>query len=263
MVAFGFTPLAGAAARALTVTVSRYTPKAVLVANVEEARYDVLVAEDGKRLVRARYAVRNNQRAFLALTLPPQSVLWSALLAGQPVRPGLAADGAYLLPLQKGRTGENAPTFAVELVYLQRATAWNVKGEARVDLPAVDLPVSRTGLLVHYSPRFEVEPKSGAFRPEADPGPWSGALRAATGNVASASPAPPPPPAAPKPGDDAGAFGGLMERFRKDMGKTTAGVVPVQVALPDIGPSFFVAAELTAESQAPALDFTYKRTARF
>jgi len=263
MVAFGFTPLAGAAPRALTVTVSRYTPKAVLVANVEEARYDVLVAEDGKRLVRARYAVRNNQRAFLALTLPPQSVLWSALLAGQPVRPGLSADGAYLLPLQKGRTGENAPTFAVELVYLQRAPAWNVKGEARVDLPAIDLPVSRTGLLVHYSPRFAVEPKAGAFRPEADPGPWSAALRMEmTAISAGASPPPPPAPAA-KPGGDSTGFGGLVERFRKDLGKTTAGVVPVQVPLPEIGPSFFVAAELTAESQAPVLDLTYKRTARF
>ena len=264
MVAFGFTPLAGAAPRALTVTVSRYTPKAVLVANVEEARYDVLVAEDGKRLVRARYAVRNNQRAFLALTLPPQSVLWSALLAGQPVRPGLSAEGAYLLPLQKGRTGENAPTFAVELVYLQRATAWNVKGNARVELPAVDLPVSRTGLLVHYSPRFEVEPKSGAFRPEADPGPWSAALRAEMTGISAGTPAPPPAPApAAKPGGDSASLGGLVERFRKDMGKTTAGVVPVRVPLPDIGPSFFVAAELTAESQAPALDLTYKRTARF
>ena len=100
----------------------------MLVANVEEARYDVLVAEDGKTLVRARYAVRNNQRTFLALTLPPQSVLWSAMLAGRPVRPGVSADGAYLLPLQKGRTGENAPTFAVELVYLQRATVVDRQG---------------------------------------------------------------------------------------------------------------------------------------
>ena len=167
----------------------------MLVANVEEARYDALVGEDGKLLVRARYAVRNNQRAFLALTLPPQSVLWSALLAGRPVRPGLSAEGAYLLPLQKGRTGENAPTFAVELVYLQRATAWNDKGDARVELPAVDLPVSRTGLLVHHSPRFEVEPKPGAFRLEADPGPWSAALaggddghqRGAAGTAAAAA----------------------------------------------------------------------------
>ena len=88
MVAFGFKPLPGSAARTLTVTVSRYTPQAVLVANVEEARYEVLVGEDGKMLVRARYAVRNNQRAFLALKLPAQSVLWSAALAGRPDPPG-------------------------------------------------------------------------------------------------------------------------------------------------------------------------------
>jgi len=59
------------------------------------------------------------------------------------------------------------------------------------------------------------------------------------------------------------AFGGLMERFRKDMGKVSAGTIPVQVTVPDFGPSFFVAAELTAESQAPVLELQYKRTSRF
>jgi hypothetical protein len=262
MVAFGFTPLAAAAARALTVTVSRYTPQAVLVANVEEARYEVLVAEDGKRLVRARYAVRNNQRAFLALRLPPQSVLWSAVLAGRPVRPGLSADGAYLLPLQKGRTGENAPTFAVELVYLQRSSAWTTKGDATVELPAVDLAVSRTGLLVHHSPRFEVQPKPGAFRLEHDPGPWSAALRAEVPPAAAPAAPAPPPASIPREGD-VGSLQGLMERFRKDMGRTAAGVMPVQITVPGIGPSFFVAAELTAESHSPVLELHYKRTARF
>ena len=259
MVAFGFTPLAGSAPRTLSVTVSRYTPRAVLIANVEEARYEVLAAEDGKLLVRARYAVRNNQRAFLALRLPPQSVLWSAMLADRPVRPGVSADGAYLLPLQKGRTGENAPTFVVELVYLQRSTAWTGRGDARVELPAVDLPVSRTGLLVHHSPRFEVEPKIGAFRRETDPGPWSPALR---NELTVAVPAAPPPPPAPEPSGAAIPFGGLMERFRKDLGKTAAGVIPVRVTVPEIGPSIFAAAELTPELQFPVLELQYKRASR-
>ncbi len=135
MVAFGFAPLIGSAPRSLSVTVSRYTPQPVLVANVEEARYEVVAAEDGKLLVRARYAVRNNQRAFLALRLPPQSTLWSAMLAGRPIRPGLANDGAYLLPLQKGRAGENAPTFAVEVVYLQRSSEWAAKGRRAARAP--------------------------------------------------------------------------------------------------------------------------------
>ena len=146
MVAFQYKALPGSAPRALTLTVSRYSPQAVLVANVEEARYDALVGEDGKTLVRGRYAVRNNQRSFLAVSLPPQSVLWSASLAGRPVRPGLSATGGLLLPLQKGRSGEEAPTFIVELVYLQRANAWTDKGEARLELPAVDSPCGPHGI---------------------------------------------------------------------------------------------------------------------
>jgi hypothetical protein len=263
MVAFGFKPLAGNAARSLSVTVSRYTAQAVLVANVEEARYEVLAGEDGKRLVRARYAVRNNQRAFLAVKLPPQSTLWSAALAGRPVRPGLTADGGYLLPLQKGRAGEDAPTFAVELVYLQRTVAWTAHGEARLDLPAVDLPVSRTGLLVRYSPRFLVEPRPGMFRSETDAGPWAAVLRTDRSVVSGApfSPAPPPPPAMPlkeanRESDDVKA---LVDRFKKDAGRTAAGAVPIEVRVPDLGPSLFVAAELTGESQSPSIDLRYKR----
>jgi hypothetical protein len=257
MVAFGFKPLADAASRALTVTVSRYTPKAVLIANVEEARYEVLIAEDGKLLVRARYAVRNNQRGFLAIKLPPQSTLWSAALAGSPVRPGLSADGGHLLPLQKGRPGENAPTFAVELVYLQRAMPWSEKGDARLELPAVDLPVSRTGLVVHHSPRFQVEPQPGAFRSDTDSGPWHAALQAPSARPVGA--ATPPAPAKEETDRDTAGLKALMDNFRRDSGKTTAGVVPVQVAVPDIGPSLFVAAELTAELNAPFLDLKFKR----
>jgi hypothetical protein len=268
MVAFAFTPLAGSATRTLTVGVSRYTPQPVLVANVEEARYEALVAEDGKVLVRARYAVRNNQRAFLALRLPAQAVLWSAMLAGRPVRPGVSQDGAYLLPLLKGRTTESAPTFAVEAVYLQRSAAWTARGDARLELAAVDLPVSRTGLLVHYSPRYEVGPQPGGFRLATDSGPWSVALRGALGmggvlGLAEA-PAPPPPPAAgaAKAIGEADTMQALMARFRRDAGKTAAGTIPIHVAVPGIGPSFFAAAELTAESVAPAIDLQYRRTAR-
>lgn len=284
MVAFAFKPLAGNADRNLTVAVARFTDQAVLVANVEEARYEVLAGEDGKVLVRARYAVRNNQRAFLAVKLPPQSVLWSAMLAGRPIRPGLSADGGYLLPLQKGRTGENAPAFAVELVYLQRMTTWTDRGEARIDLPAVDLPVSRTGLRVHHSPRFAIEVKPGVFRTEADAGPWTVALRqpaevtahtgagSDAGKGAAVAGAPPPPgnaaqaqlaaEAAKVLERDALSGQALMDRYRRELGRTTAGVIPVNVKVPEIGPSFFAVAELTPESHGPALDLQYKRVSR-
>jgi hypothetical protein len=256
MVAFRFTPLGGTAARTLTVSVTRYTAQAVLVANVEEARYDALLGEDGKLLVRARYAVRNNQRSFLAVALPPQSTLWSASLAGTPVRPGISSTGGLLLPLRKGRTNEEAPTFVVELLYLQRAPGWTEKGDAHLDLPAVDLPVSRTGLTIHHSPRYDIDPKPGAFRPENDPGPWSAALRAGAGVSVASLPVPAPPP----PGDrDAKDLKSLMDRFEQEAGHTRPGVIPIAIAFPAIGPSVFLAAELTPETQSPSIDIAYRK----
>src|SRR5439155_8721893 len=97
MLAFRLKPLAGSEPRSLAVTVVRYTPQAVLIANVEEARYRALASEDGRLLVHARYAIRNNQRSFLKVSMPPGSTVWSAEVAGRPVRPGVAKRDAVLL----------------------------------------------------------------------------------------------------------------------------------------------------------------------
>jgi hypothetical protein len=90
MIAFRLRPLAGVEARSLAVTVVRYTPQAVLIANIEEARYRALTSEDGGLLIEARYAVRNNQRSFLKVMMPPGSTVWSAKVGGRPIRPGVA-----------------------------------------------------------------------------------------------------------------------------------------------------------------------------
>jgi len=263
MTAFRFGPLGSDPLRTLTVDVTRYTAKPVLIANIEEARYDAVIGEDGKTLVRARYAVRNNQRSFLAVTLPSDAVMWSAVLAGQPVRPGVTPSGSLLLPLQKGRTGEDAPMFVVELVYLHRNDAWTDKGQTRVPLPAVDLPVSRTGLTVHHSPRYRVEARPGVFRVENDPGPSSAALRRSEmvtvrGHSSVAASPPPPSPPAPS-GAGGGSIQVLIDQMRKDGGRSVSGVIPVQVRLPMFGLPLFVAAELTAEGIAPTLELEYRR----
>jgi hypothetical protein len=255
MVAFRFTPLGGAAPRSLTVNVTRYTAKAVLVAAVEEARYDVLAGEDGKLLVRARYALRNNRRSFLAVSLPPRATLWSASLGGRPVRPGVGASGGLLLPLQKGRANEQPPAFVVELMYLQRVDAWGDRGESRVELPAVDLPVSRTGFTLHHSPRYEIDPKPGIFRVTGDTGPWSTALR---GNMAPTGAA--TPPAQPTGIRDSAQLKSLVDQFQREAARARTGVVPIAIAFPQIGPSVFLAAELTPEAQPPAIEILYRRT---
>lgn len=244
MAAFRFTPTAGGAPRALTVNLTRYTAKAVLVANIEEARYDVLLTEDGKRLIRARYAVRNNQRAFLAVSLPPRATLWSASLAGQPVRPGVSSSGAVLLPLRKGRPNEEAPAFIVEVLFVDRGDIFKDKAEMPLALPAVDLPVSRTGLTVQHPPTFSVEPQSGSFRLGTDSGPWTDVMRFSSSPAAS-----PPPPPAPEVDKN---YKALLDQI-KEAGRVRQGPVPIAIAFPSIGPSVFLEAELTPEAQAPAL----------
>jgi hypothetical protein len=262
-------------ARSLTVNVARYTPQAVLMANVAEARYNVLITNEGKLLVQARYAVRNNQRNFLKITLPTGATLWSASLAGKPVRPGQSPDGSVLLPLEKAHAGEDSPEFAVEIVYISRGTAWNDKGQFKLALPALDLPVSRTGLLVFHPPLFKVTSETGSFRAEVYADPISATL-----NLPPVSPPPPPASfslASPAAGAamagreigaltqnsevvDLPATQRLVDDFRATLqGGKAAGILPIKVDFEGLGPSLFLVSELTGENQSPSTDLNYQR----
>jgi hypothetical protein len=144
----------------------------------------------------------------------------------------------------------------VEIVYVQSIDRWLQKGldkgRARIELPALDLPVSRTGLELHYSPRFNVEAQPGSFRVEADPGPFAEALRTPSFRIAVQQ------------GDrEARAASGLqalVDRFKNESaGRTVTGSLPVRVVFPEFGPSIFLASELTAEFRSPFVELAFKR----
>jgi hypothetical protein len=261
LIAFRLQPASGQSPRALSLDVERYTPQALLTANIEEAEYNTLIAADGKILVQSRFAVRNNQRNFLKLTLPPSAVLWSASVAGRPIRPGRAPDGSLLLPLEKTRSGEEAPAFVVEVSYLDRATSWTDKGRARVSLVAVDLPISKSKLLLHHPPLFRVTPvpglsgsfrvanynPSGSFAARSDASPSVTEQQRAEGEIAA----------------DQVEAKQLVAKLRD--GKRSARParnLPLRVAFPHFGPSIFLISELTAENQTPAVEFDFQREKR-
>jgi len=272
LAAFRFRTGDGNLARSLSLNVARYTPQAVLLANVSEARYRVLISSQGKTLVQARYAVRNNQRNFLKITLPPGATLWSASLAGKAVRPGQSPDGSLLLPLDKARAAEEAPEFAVEIVYLSRGSTWNDKGEFKLALPALDLPVSRTGLLVYHPPLFKVTPEPGTFRMEPYANPLSAALNvpASSGEIAggifaAGSPGPSTPLSDVDGKDETKlkrsqvATEALLDKFKADsLAGKRAGILPIRVSFPAFGPSLYLVSELTGENQAPSTGLTYQ-----
>jgi hypothetical protein len=258
LIAFRLQSADGKSVRTLSLDVARYTPQAVLTANIEEAEYNTLVTADGKMLVQSRFAVRNNQRNFLKLTLPSTAVLWSASVAGRPIRPGRAPDGSLLLPLEKTRSGEEAPAFVVEVSYLDRTASWTNKGRTRVSLVAVDLPISKSHLLLHHPPLFRVTPVaglSGNFRVATSMGPESSVLRSAAPALSTeqqrAEGEIPPEQAETKQ---------LVAKLHDNKrGGRPARNLPLRVEFPHFGPSIFLVSELTAENQTPAVEFDFQR----
>jgi hypothetical protein len=272
-----------ATARSLDMTVVRYTQQAVLTAMIDEARYRVLMNGEGATLVQARYAVRNNQRNFARIALPPAAVVWSASLAGRPVRPGKADDGSLLIPLVKARAGEDAPLFAIEILYWIHDSVWSPKGHATLTLPVLDLPVSRTGLVLYSSPLYHVTAEPGAFRtqayarpasavfggePPAASGPGGGVSRRTVGDDTDAA-------------SNLGAFvlGGVTTTYKNELRSTNQAALqqlvdvynatpsarksttisPVRVSFPTIGPSLFFVCELTGEGKPAVLELDYQK----
>jgi hypothetical protein len=262
MVAFRFRSGDAKSTRGLAVDVARYAQQAILMANVEEARYRVLLSKEGKTLVQALYAIRNNQRNFLKVTLPQGAAIWSASLAGKPVRPGQSPDGSLLLPLEKARAGEEAPVFAVEIFYLVRDAAWVEKGKAHLALPALDLPISRTGVLLYHPPLFKLTAEPGAFRLEQYDAPSSEAFVLATRQFGSeyGQSARDVVNVETKSGTQHSTTQILVDNYKtRSLGGRSAKVLPIRPAFPAFGPSLFFVSELTAENHAPTLEFDYQR----
>jgi hypothetical protein len=206
------------------------------------------------------------------ITLPAGATVWSASLGGRPVRPGQSPDGSLLLPLEKSRGGEDAPAFAIEIMYITKATPWQEKGQEKITLPALDLPISRTGMLLYYPPMFRVTAEPGTFRTQEYQNPISAALsndRAV--DIGAALPA----AIQGKEYDRLEQFAQLQSadskekkdatqalldsyRAKSSSGKVT-GVLPVNVDFPAFGPSIYLVSELTSENQSPAAEFNFQR----
>jgi hypothetical protein len=143
-------------------------------------------------------------------------------------------------------------------------------------LPALDLPVSRTGLLLYHPPLFKLAAEPGTFRVETYAAPTSAAFAAAL-DIGSGSGI----------GFSTNGLRGrnneqqidgqnsndnraisqpqsptqvLVDNFKtKSLGGRGAKVLPIRPSFPAFGPSLFFVSELTAENHAPALELNYQR----
>jgi len=169
------------------------------------------------------------------------------------VRPGQAADGSLLFPLAKGRAGDEAPPFAIEMIYSVSGTAWDSKGLAALALPALDLPVSRTGLVLYFPPGFRLTPRPGAFRVQEYEAPASPVLNGSAAITGG-------PDLAVEPVGGQSPTQALVDRYRAaNSARRTTEKLPLKVSFPTVGPSAFLVSELTGERIGAVVEMEYRK----
>jgi hypothetical protein len=145
----------------LALRITRHKEIDVQVAAIERADYKSLVTRDGLAVTTARLLVRNSQRQFLRLTLPPDSQVWSVFVDGKPEKPAFATEGvtngagangsAVLVKMINSARG-----FPVDIVYATPIQDIDGLGKVSSRLPRPDMVVthSRWDVFLPVGPRY-------------------------------------------------------------------------------------------------------------
>ncbi|MBI4026254.1 MAG: hypothetical protein HY360_14805 [Verrucomicrobia bacterium] len=149
----------------LTLETKRLEDAAVLQALVDNAQWTTVVADDGQVMTEMTLAVRNNGRQHLEVELPADTRVWSAFVAGQPVRPSRRAN-VLLLPLE--RSGDNGAPVSVNLTYIGVAKFPRSKGTVSFASPKLDVPLKNARWDFYLPPDYEYKRFEGSMRHEQD-----------------------------------------------------------------------------------------------
>ncbi len=147
----------------LAVEARRFEEAQVLQALLDTARFTTVVAEDGQAMTEMSLSIRNNGRQFLEIELPPGAEVWSAFVAGQPVRPS-KRDGKLLLPLQEWGADDEAVT--VDLTYVGTNQFPRLRGQVAFVSPKFDAPLKNAHWEFYLPPDYAYDEFAGTMARE-------------------------------------------------------------------------------------------------
>jgi hypothetical protein len=128
---------------ALNLDIKRHEELPVIGTVADFASGTTLFTEDGKRVHRVIYSIRNTSKQFLTLTLPERSQIWSVFVGGDPVKPR-ADGGRILIPLNRSvRGAEGLAAFDVEVIYFEKGRRFSGLGRGESAFPVPDIIVSQ------------------------------------------------------------------------------------------------------------------------
>jgi hypothetical protein len=128
---------------AIPLTIKRHGEVGVLLTIVDSAVFTGMQLNDGRRITKVVYSVRNNRNQFLRLTMPKGADIWSAEVSGNTVSPAKDDKENVLIPLIRSASGaQELAGFPVDIVYVEKpASPVASRGKVKVELPLLDAPV--------------------------------------------------------------------------------------------------------------------------
>jgi hypothetical protein len=149
--------------RTLSLDVKRFPDAAVLAAVAERATATTLVTTEGRMLTEIALRLRNHAQPFLKVTLPEGATMLSVEVGGEAARPVQGTDGMRIPLLRPGFRPEGP--YAVSFVYLHSGTPFEKRGEARMALASIDLPVSMLEWELFVPERYSMKANGGNVIP--------------------------------------------------------------------------------------------------
>jgi len=138
----------------IPLTIRKHGEVDVLVTIADSALFTTMQLNDGRRMTKVVYSVRNNRNQFLRLKMPAGAEIWSVAVSGKPVAPASDEKGNVLVALVRSRRGASElASFPVEIVYVETPdkTAPSA-GELKVMLPALDNAPVMHVMMNYYLP---------------------------------------------------------------------------------------------------------------
>jgi hypothetical protein len=111
---------------------------------VVSANAVTLFTDDGKVVHRLIYQVRNSEKQFIEIGLPPGADIWSVFVRNEPAESSFGSEGKLLVPLARSRlAGVRLETFPVEIIYCLSEKSFRTVRWLKASLPSVDVMTSQ------------------------------------------------------------------------------------------------------------------------
>jgi hypothetical protein len=151
--------------RTLAVDVKRFPDAPVVAAVADRATATTLVTTEGRTLTEITMWLRNQGQPFMKVTLPDGATMLSAEVAGESARPVQGGDGLRVPLLRPGLRPDGA--YPVSFVYLHAGTPFEKRGDARMALASIDLPIGMLEWELFVPDRYAVKSVGGNVIPAA------------------------------------------------------------------------------------------------